>query len=231
MLRHTAFFMLKEGNGPEEMQWMQKGSAYMRFTAAGPVAIDFGSDLFGGSLHLSETKPWDRTPRWRAATEGPPCDYDVALHLDFEDEAGLAGLQQGRRAPRDRRLQRRGLSGRAHREDRLVVRGRAADDAGTRPALRDVHLEGRLDEASKERALTEVKRLGDEAGVERLTLGTGVGDAEDRLRLDPRPRAAGRRRGRDARSRATRTATTMRTLSAATKYEWTARMTHAMHGH
>ena len=63
MLRHTAFFMLKEGNGVEEMRWMQKGSAFMRFTAAGPVAIDFGSDLFGGSLHLAETKPWDRTPR------------------------------------------------------------------------------------------------------------------------------------------------------------------------
>ena len=103
MLRHTAFFMLNEGNGPEEMQWMQKGSAYMRFTAAGPVAIDFGADLFGGSTHLSETKPWDRTPRWRAAVDGPPCDYDVALHLDFEDEAGTPGLQQGRRPPRDRR--------------------------------------------------------------------------------------------------------------------------------
>ena len=89
MLRHSAFFLLKEGNGEDEMRWMQKGSAFMRFTAAGPSAIDFGQDLFGGSQHLSETKPWERAPRWRAAAEGPPCNYDVALHLDFEDEHAL----------------------------------------------------------------------------------------------------------------------------------------------
>ena len=49
---------------------MQKGSAFMRFTAAGPVAIDFGADLFGGSTHLTETKPWDRTPRWQGGHGG-----------------------------------------------------------------------------------------------------------------------------------------------------------------
>lgn len=230
MLRHTAFFMLKEGNGPEEMQWMQKGSAYMRFTAAGPVAIDFGSDLFGGSLHLSETKPWDRTPRWRAAVEGPPCDYDVALHLDFEDETGLEAYNKDD----------------VHHE---IAAYNAAVCHGELTARIDWWYEGEplmaaghvrhtamfvwkddLDGAAKDRAMTEVKRLGDEAGVERLTLGTNVGtlktdydwivdlelpDADTAKHL---VESAGYRE-------------TMRSLAQTTKYEWTARLTHLMHGH
>ncbi|MDP9119406.1 MAG: hypothetical protein M3M93_03895 [Actinomycetota bacterium] len=230
MLRHTAFFMLKEGNGPEEMQWMQKGSAYMRFTAAGPVAIDFGSDLFGGSLHLSETKPWDRTPRWRAATEGPPCDYDVALHLDFEDEAGLQAYNKDD----------------VHHE---IAVYNAAVCQGELTARIDWWYEGEpliapghvrhsamfiwkddLDEAAKERALTEVKRLGDDPGVERLTLGTGVGELKtdydwiydlDLPDEDAAERLIEGDRHREA----------MQALSGATKYEWTARLTHVMHGH
>ena len=230
MLRHTAFFMLKEGNGIEEMRWMQKGSAFMRFTAAGPVAIDFGSDLFGGSLHLAETKPWDRTPRWRAATEGPPCDYDVALHLDFEDEAGLQAYNKDD----------------VHHE---IAVYNASVCQGELTARIDWWYDGAanivpghvrhsamfiwnddLDEASKERALTEVKRLGDEAGVERLTLGTGVGELKTDydwildLHLPDEDAAEKLIKGEAYRD-------TMRALSAATKYEWTARMTHPMHGH
>jgi hypothetical protein len=230
MLRHTAFFMLREGNGPEEMRWMQKGSAYMRFTAAGPVAIDFGADLFGGSLHLSETKPWDRTPRWRAATEGPPCDYDVALHLDFEDEAGLQAYNKDD----------------VHHE---IAVYNAAVCQGELTARIDWWYEGSplmvpghvrhsamfiwkddLDEASKERALTEVKRLGDEPGVERLTLGTGVGELKTDydwiLDLELPDEVAAEKLIESERYR-----DTMRALSAATKYEWTARLTHVMHGH
>jgi hypothetical protein len=222
--------MLKEGNGPEEMKLMQKGSAYMRFTAAGPVAIDFGSDLFGGSLHLSETKPWERTPRWRAATEGPPCDYDVALHLDFEDEADLDAYNRDD----------------VHHE---IAAYNASVCQGEMTARIDWWYEGEpliapghvrhaamfvwkddADEASRERALTEVKRLGDEAGVERVTVGTGVGG----LRTDydwildlqlPDPDAAQRLvEGNGYRD-------TMQALSAVTKYEWTARLSHTMHGH
>ncbi len=201
MLRHTAFFMLKEGNGPEEMRWMQKGSAFMRFTAAGPVAIDFGADLFGGSTHLAETKPWDRTPRWRAATEGPPCDYDVALHLDFEDEAGLEAYNKDD----------------VHHE---IAVYNASVCQGELTARIDWWYEGEplmtpghvrhtamfiwkddVDEAGRERAFAEVKRLGDAAGVERLHAGDERRHAEDRLRLDPRPPPAGRRRGQGARRR------------------------------
>lgn len=230
MLRHTAFFMLKEGNGPEEMQWMQKGSAYMRFTAAGPIAIDFGADLFGGSTHLSETKPWDRTPRWRAATEGPPCDYDVALHLDFEDEAGLQAYNKDD----------------VHHEiavyNASVCQGELTARIDWRydgePLMTPGHVrhtamfiwKDGLDEAAKERAFAEVKRLGDETGVERLTLGTNVGTLKTDydwildLHLPDAAAAEALRSSEGYRE-------TMRALADSTKYEWTARMTHRMHGH
>lgn len=230
MLRHTAFFMLKEGNGLEEVQWMQKGSAYMRFTAAGPVAIDFGSDLFGGSLHLSETKPWDRTPRWRAATEGPPCDYDVALHLDFEDQAGLEAYNKDdvhhEIAVYNAAVCQGELTARIdwwYEGDALMTPGHVRHTAM-------FIWKDDLEEAAKERALSEVKRLGDEPGVEKLTLGTNVGT----LRTDydwildlqvPDAEAATTLIGSEGYRE------TMLALAGATKYEWTARLTHRMHGH
>lgn len=230
MLRHTAFFLLKEGNGPEEMRWMQKGSAYMRFTAAGPVAIDFGSDLFGGSARLSETKPWDRTPRWRAATEGPPCNYDVALHLDFEDEAGLEAYN------RDDVHHEIAVYNASVCQGELTARidwwydGDPLIEAGKIRHTAMFVWKDEADDAAKDRALAEVKRLGDEPGAERLTLGTNVGTLRTDfdwifdLQVSDVEAADRLVRGEVYRD-------TMRSLAAATKYEWTARLTHRMHGH
>jgi hypothetical protein len=230
VLRHTAFFLLKEGNGPEEMRWMQKGSAYMRFTAAGPVAIDFGSDLFGGSARLSETKPWDRTPRWRAATEGPPCNYDVALHLDFEDEAGLEAYN------RDDVHHEIAVYNASVCQGELTARidwwydGDPLIEAGKIRHTAMFVWKDEADDAAKDRALAEVKRLGDEPGAERLTLGTNVGTLRTDfdwifdLQVSDVEAADRLVRGEVYRD-------TMRSLAAATKYEWTARLTHRMHGH
>ena len=230
MLRHTAFFMLKEGNGPEEMRWMQKGSAFMRFTAAGPVAIDFGADLFGGSTHLSETKPWDRTPRWRAAMEGPPCDYDVALHLDFEDEAGLEAYNKDdvhhEIAVYNASVCQGELTARIdwwYEGEPLMTPGHARHTAM-------FIWKDDLDEQVKDRTMAEVKRLGDADGVERLTLGTNVGtlktDYDWILDLHLPDRGAAETLVKSDTYR-----DTMRTVADATKFEWTARMTHRMHGH
>lgn len=230
MLRHTAFFMLKEGNGPEEMRWMQKGSAFMRFTAAGPVAIDFGQDLFGGSLHLKETKPWDRTPRWRAALEGPPCDYDVALHLDFEDESGLEAYNN------DDVHHEIAVYNAAVCQGELTARidwwyeGAPLIDAGKVRHTAMFLWKDELDDAAKERALAEVKRLGDETGVEHVTIGTNVGTLRTDydwildLRLPDEAAATALIEGDGYRE-------AMRALADTTKYEWTARLTHRMHGH
>jgi hypothetical protein len=230
VLRHTAFFMLKEGNGPEEMRWMQKGSAYMRFTAAGPVAIDFGQDLFGGSLHLKETKPWDRTPRWRAALEGPPCDYDVALHLDFEDESGLEAYNK------DDVHHEIAVYNAAVCQGELTARidwwyeGAPLIEAGKVRHTAMFLWKDELDDAAKERALAEVKRLGDETGVEQVTIGTNVGALRTDydwildLRLPDEAAAKALVEGDGYRE-------AMRALADTTKYEWTARLTHRMHGH
>jgi hypothetical protein len=230
MLRHSAFFLLKEGNGEEEMRWMQKGSAFMRFTAAGPVAIDFGQDLFGGSSVLAGTKPWDRTPRWRAATEGPPCSYDVALHLDFEDEAGLKAYNT------DDVHHEIAVYNAAVSQGELTARVDWWYDGG--PLIVPGHVRhGAMfvwrddaDGAARERTLSEVKRLADEDGVEAVTVGTNVGTLRTDfdwildVRLPDRDAAERFVNGDGYRA-------AMREVAAVTKFEWTARLTHTMHGH
>ena len=78
--------------------------------------------------------------------------------------------------------------------------------------------------------MAEVKRLGDEPGVERLTLGTNVGtlrtDYDWLLDLQVADAEAAERLVKGAVYR-----DTMLAVASATKYEWTARLTHTMHGH
>lgn len=229
MLRHSAFFMLKEGNGAEEMLWMTKGSAYMRFTCPSVRALDFGTDLFGGSTVLAETKPWKRTPRWRSGLEGPPSSYDVALHLDFDDQAGIDDYNKDD----------------VHHE---VAVYNAAVCQGEYTARIDWWYEGQplitkdavrhaamflwddgVDEAGKTKALDDVRRLGDQTGVQRLTIGTNVGtlltDYDWILDVElPDPDTTKAFLASDAYADA------MRALASVTKHEWTARMSHTMHG-
>lgn len=230
MLRHTAFFLLKEGKGEEEIRWMMKGSAFMRFTAEGPVAIDFGHDLFGGSLHLYDTKPWERTPRWRAAAAGPPSNYDVALHLDFEDEAGLEAYN------RDEVHHEIAVYNAAQAQGEFTARidwwyegGPLIEPGHVRHAEMFVWRDD-VDEATKERVLNDVKVLGEEPGVGRVTVGTGTGglrtDLDWIVDVQLPDRAAAERFLASERYRST-----IASVAAVTKHEWTARMTHVMHGH
>lgn len=229
MLRHTAFFLLKEGNGATETMWMTKGSAYMRFLCPSVRALDFGTDLFGGSSVLAETKPWKRTPRWRGWNEGPPSSYDVALHLDFEDQAGMdayneddvhhevavynASVCQGEYTARIDWW---------YDGDPLIERGHV------RHAAMFVWDEDVGDDA-KTQALDRVRQLSDEPDVERLTIGTNVGT----LTTDYDWIVDVQLPDRDATERFTGSpayAHAMRDLSAVTKHEWTARMSHTMRG-
>lgn len=89
MLRHTALFLFKDTTTPPEKLAALKGLAYLSYGCPSVRAVDFGTDLFEGSNPLLEVKPWKRTPLWNARTEGPPSNFDMALHLDFEDQAGL----------------------------------------------------------------------------------------------------------------------------------------------
>ena len=89
MLRHTALFLHRDTTTPEQALAMLKGLAYLRFECRSVRALDFGPDVTGGSARRRELKPWLRTPVWRAQQKGPASPHDVALHLDFDDDAGF----------------------------------------------------------------------------------------------------------------------------------------------
>jgi hypothetical protein len=89
MLRHTALFLWRDTTTEGAKLAALKGLAYLSYGCPSVRAVDFGVDQFGGSEVLREVKPWDRTPLWKARGEGPPSNYDMALHLDFDDQAGL----------------------------------------------------------------------------------------------------------------------------------------------
>jgi hypothetical protein len=229
VLRHTAFFIFKEDVTPENHAAMLKGLAYMRFECSSVLALDYGSDLFGGSSRLRDVKPWTRTPRWRARFEGPPSNYDVALHLDFEDEDGL-------RAYNDHDI---------HHE---VAAYNAWVAQGELTARVDWHYDGDplinrgevrhsamfvwaddVDQDARGRALHEVRRLESAPGVQSLTLGRNVGTLTTDfdwildIRLPDQAAAASLVQG-NLYSEVTEA------IAAVTKYEWTARLTHEMRG-
>jgi hypothetical protein len=89
MLRHTALFLWRDTTTDEQKLAALKGLAYLRYGSPSVREVDFGEDLRGGSATFLGTKPWERTPLWNARTEGPPSDFDMALHLDFDDQGGL----------------------------------------------------------------------------------------------------------------------------------------------
>src|SRR5882672_4277638 len=89
VLRHTALFLHRDTTTPEQHLAMLKGLAYMRFECRSVSALDYGDDIFGGSARRRELKPWLRTPIWHAQQEGHASNHDVALHLDFDGEAGF----------------------------------------------------------------------------------------------------------------------------------------------
>jgi hypothetical protein len=89
LLRHTALFLWRDTTEQAQKLAALKGLAYLSYGCPSVRAVDFGTDLFGGSSRLSEVKPWKRTPLWKARSEGPPSNFDMALHLDFDDQEGL----------------------------------------------------------------------------------------------------------------------------------------------
>jgi hypothetical protein len=230
MLRHTALFLHRDTAGEDQKLAMLRGLAFLRMEGAGVRAGDYGQDLFGGSAPLLAVPPWKRTPRWRARREGPPCNYDVALHLDFDDEAAM----------------NRYLGGAAHRtvarfNEAVTIPELTAriewrydgDPLVRRGLVRHTALfvwAGEADAAARSRAVATVRGLADAPGVVSAATGDNAGAAASnfdwildvqtqdpesaRLLLDG-PRYA------DA----------MRAVAAATKYEWTARVTHVMRGY
>ena len=230
MLRHTALFLHRDTISEDQKLAMLRGLAFLRMECAGVRAGDYGEDLFGGSRPLLAVPPWKRTPRWRARREGPPCNYDVALHLDFDDEAALA----------------------RYRDDehhRAVARRNAAVNVPDLTARIDWRYDGNplirrglvrhtamfvwtaeADAAARSRALAAARTLADAPGVVSAVTGQNAGGPAanfdwilDVQTQDP-PAARGLVEG-------PRYAEAMGIIAPATKHEWTARVTHVMRGY
>jgi hypothetical protein len=228
VFRHTAFFIFKEDITPEKHLAMLKGLAYMRYECPTVVALDFGSDLFGGSSRLREVKPWDRTPRWHGAKEGPPTSYDVALMLDFEDAAGNEAYNDDdvhhEVAAYNAAVCQGELTARVDWEYEGEPLNRAG---GVRHSAMFLWADG-TEENARGEAQEAVRSLESQPGAESLTIGQNVG----KLRTDfdwivdvqlPDEDSAGALLESDAYRDA------MAAVAPATKYEWTARLTHRMH--
>jgi hypothetical protein len=246
MVRHTALFLHRDTISDGQRLTMLRGLAFLRMECGGVRAGDYGQDLFGGSSPLLAVPPWRRAPRWRAGPEGPPSNYDVALHLDFDDEAALAGYLAGETRCAVARfnaavnvpdltariewrydgapLVRRGLV----RHTAMFVWADAAD-AGARS-----------------RALAAARGLADAPGVVSAAAGENMGFDFTVAGESAHRRSAGSRaanfdwvldvQAADAPAArgvldGPRYAAAMDIIARATKYEWTARITHVMRGY
>lgn len=228
LLRHSVLWVLRDTTTHDLQIEMRKGLAYLAMECRDVRAGDYGEDLFEGSRPLREVQPWLRTPRWRSL-EAPPSNFDVALHLDFDDFAAhdSYGADPVHNAASDFNgtVSTDELTARVDwwHEGPLTHRGHVkhvamfvwADDAT---------------EAAKQQAQDAVRRLEVVPGVERVTTGQNVGhlttDFDWILDVQvPDKATAGRLLDSEQYSHA------MRSVAAATKYEWTARLTHMMRGY
>jgi hypothetical protein len=219
---------LRDTTTPELRREMLRGLAFLCLECLDVREGDYGQDLFGGSHPMREIKPWERTPRWRTP-DGPPANYDMALHLDFDDWAGHDAYgtdpTHDATAAFNERVSWEELTARVdwwYEGPTLSRRG----------GVRHVAMllwDDDATETAKRRAQDDARRLEAQPGVEHLSIGENVGRLttdfdwildiqlagvdETRSLLDGEPYAAA-----------------MRSIAQATKFEWTARLSHVMRG-
>ena len=229
MLRHTAFFIHRDSTTADDRFEMLKGLAFILTECEGPIAGDYGDDVFGGSKRLREIRPTRRTPRWRGRAEGPPANYDVALHLDFPDQAALDVYNK------DDVHHRVGEYNASINDPELTARVDwwYEGPPRTKPGLiRHTAMFVWLDEADgaqKKKAQDAIRALEGQSGVDSVVVADNVGplttdyDWLYDIHLTTRE-AAEKFLDGDAYKKA------LEVVAATTKYEWTARMTHVMRG-
>jgi hypothetical protein len=241
-------WLLRDTTTPAQQTDMLAGLAYLRMECLMVGTGDYGDDLFGGSRRHDEAPPRERTPIWRRGrssggrrcpagggnsaagqADGPPSNFDVALHLDFENWAAYRGYSP------DPAHQAASRFNGAVSWDELTARVDwyyDGDPPGRRGHVKHVAMFVWADgagERAKRDALDAVRRLGDAPGVEAVTIGENVGqlvsDYDWIMDLQVPDREAAQRLLAGAEY-----ARTMDTVAAVTKYEWTARMSHLMRG-
>jgi hypothetical protein len=229
MLRHSVIWLLRDTTTPELRIEMLQGLAYLRMECLMVRSGDYGADIFGGSRGLQASPQEDRLPTWRRGSEGPPSNYDVALHLDFDDWAGHDAYSAD---------PAHGAGSRFNASvawDELTARVDwyyDGDQPTSRGHIRHVAMFVWADDAAedaKQRALRAVQGLADVPGVEAVAVGPNVGklvsDYDWIMDVQLPDRAATERLlGGAPYARA------MEAVAAATKYEWTARLSHVMRG-
>jgi hypothetical protein len=228
MLRESTLLLYRDSASPAERVAVLRGLAYLGTECLSVSGADYGQDLLGGSGRLLEVPPWKRTPRFHARAEGPPSNYDVALHLDLADEAAVAAC-----------------SGDPARAEVESVTGRhTVGELGARVLWRPEgapHHRGRVrhvamhvwreeaDAATRATALDAVAALAGRDGVESVATGENLGgrvtDFDWILELQVADEQAAR-----ALLAGGAYLEASAVVAAATKHEWTARVTHLMRG-
>ena len=229
MLRHSVIWLLRDSTTPELRVEMLKGLAYLRMECPMVRSGDYGADIFGGSWGMQEVARIERSPIWRRGAEGPPSNYDVALHLDFDD---WTGHEEYSADPAHAAASRFNAS---VSWDELTARVDWYYDG--KPPTRRGHVKhvamfvwaDDAAEGARRRALDAVQDLADAPGVEAVALGHNVGrlmsDYDWIMDVQVLDRAAAERLLSGAPY-----ARAMEAVAAATKYEWTARLSHVMRG-
>jgi hypothetical protein len=229
VLRHSVHFLYRESTTPEQRGRLERGLAFLGMECPTVSAGDYGGDLFGGSGPLLEVPPWKRTPRWRPRPEGPPSNFDVALHLDFEDEGAMATYVADDR----------------HRE---IAEFNASVTVDEQTARVDWHYDGPplsrrglirhsamfvwspdAGAPARARALQAVRALGDAPGVISLEVGENAGASAMNLDwiLDVQLADAATAEGFITGPAYTEA---IGVVASATKHEWTSWLTHMMRG-
>lgn len=229
MLRRSVHYLFRDDATPAERRRLLRALAYVGLECPSVRSGDYGDDIAGGSRRLLEIPPWERTPRFHARAEGPPSNYDAALHLDFDDEAGLAEYESHPVALELAQLAAPVTVG------ELTARVDWTYD-GEPPTRRGLYRHSALfvcrddaDAVTRSRAVDAVLGLAGAAGVEAVTTGESAnGLSADfdwvlDVRLPDEAAAVAFLAGEPYAEAAA-------AVAAATKHEWTTRVTHLMRG-
>jgi hypothetical protein len=231
MLRHSVLWVMREPFSEDARLAMLRRLAYLGTECPMVTSGDYGADLFGGSENLLKIPPYTRLPRWRRAseTEGPVYNHDMALHLDFVDWDAFEEYNV------DPDHDQASAENVAANYDELTARCDYYYEGDTVPThageVKHVAMfvwDDHAPEADREKAIEAVEALADAEGVKSVLTGINVGKLTTDydwildLRLADREAAEKLLNG-DAYGQA------MEAVAPATRYEWTARMSHVMH--
>ena len=230
MLRHSVLWIMREPLSETARLRMLQRLAFLGTEPPSVSSGDYGADLFGGSEILHKVRPAQRVPTWRRGAEGPKCNYDMALHLDFADWEAFREY-----AADDPAHAQASDANEVDNWDELTARCDWYYDGDAPPThVGEVkHVAMFLwatyaSEDAKNAAREAVEALGETDEVTSVLLGENVGKSKTDfdwimdLRLPDRD-AAARLLEAPAYSEA------MASVAAATLFEWTARMSHVMH--